>query len=414
MDDWLPSERRWLDRLAERAFDGEILLVRALPGWGLTTACQDLTGALGESAVVLDGRSVTEQNQRAFREDLDTRVRVAIDNTSAAQLILDNYGRAMRRSQGGTLHSLLYRLLVDSQAARDTGAVLTARPGDMLDPGFSGSPLISRARTVALPALAEEDAAAVGMEFGELRALVGDSTWLARRFASDGHRQGHLSAVEQLRNDRRRIVEALPPGAVARLAGDKEAVGPVDAIGREALMCLGTLDACDVFTPGTLIVESALLDEVQLQNPSWPGTLHESARQFSELVMASAHAFWVDRYIFSQPTRVREFLDLLRVETAVRLRILASDDRERAAFSPSIQKALGGVENVEVRLMHWSDRKQLHDRHLILTDLQTGFVLPTAGVILAFDAPGTAVAARIPAIDYSQYWARASVVYSAP
>ncbi|MGN6125792.1 MAG: hypothetical protein ACTHON_04440 [Humibacter sp.] len=412
MDEWLPSERRWLDRLAERTLDGNILLVRALPRWGIAAACLDLVASLGESAVIVDGRAATEQNQKLFREGVDRRIAAAIDKTGVAQLIFDNYGRAIRRSQGGTLHSLLYRLLVDSPAARDTGALLTARPSDMLDPGFSGSPLISRARTVALPALDEEDAAALDMELGKLRALVGDSTWLARRFAGEGHRQGHLSAVEHLNNDRRRIVEALPPGAVSHLAGGA-ATGTIDAAGREALMCLGSLDASGLFVPAAIVAESALLDEVHLQNPNWPGTLNDSARRFAELLAASANAYWIDRYIFDQPARVREFLDLIRAQTAARLRILTSDDRDRSAFSLSIATALNGIENVEVRFMHWSDRKSLHDRHLILTGLRAGYVLPTARVIVAVDAPGTAVAARIPAIDYSQYWARASIVFPA-
>jgi len=410
--DWLPSERRWLDALAERTLDGGIILVRAIPRWGLTATCEALAESLGESAVLVDGRTVTEANQKAFRDKLDSDIKAAIETMGLAQLLFDNYGRAIRRSQGGTLHSMLYRLLVDSPAARDTGALLTARPNDVLDPGFSGSPLISRATTFVLPAIDQEDADALGMDLTDLKTLAGESTWLARRFLDGGFRQGRVSAVEHLGHDGRRIVAALPPGAVNGLAGANE-TKPLDGISREALMCFGCVGPGGEFKPASLVAESTLLDEVASQNPAWPDLLSESARRFAGLLDSAEDAFWVDRYIFSQPVRAREFLDLVREQTSTRLRLLVCDDRERGAFAHSIANALDGVENVEVRFMHWSDKKLLHDRHLVLPALQSGYVLPTASVVLAIDHPGTAVAAKIPAVDYAPYWNRGSVVFPA-
>ena len=413
MLEWLPSERRWLDNLTERILDGEILLVRALPGWGLSAACKALADSLGESAVLVDGRTVSESIQKAFRERLDSDVQATIAKTGFAQLLFDNYGRAIRRSQGGFLHSMLYRLLVDSQTARDTGALLTARPSELLDPGFPGSPLISRAATVVLPVIGHEDAEELGMELSDLRILSGDSTWLARRFLDGGLRQGRVGAVEHLDHDRRRIVAALPPGAATRLARVEE-TGSLDGMSREAMMCLGRIGADDKFEPASLVAESKLLDELDVQNPAWPNSLRDSARRFADLMGGTQDAFWVDRYIFSQPARAREFLDLVRHETSTRLRLLVCDDRERGAFAHAIASALDGIAGVEVRFVHWSDKKLLHDRHLVLPTLQCGYILPTAGVVLAIDHPGTAVAARIPAIDYTPYWNRGSTVFLSP
>lgn len=410
MIEWLPSEIQWLSKLSERVFEGEIILVRAIPRWGLTALCAAVAGYLGESAVVVDGRNITELNQKAFREKLDAKVRATVDTTGAAQLLFDNYGHAIRRSQGGHLHSMLYSLLVDSPTARDTGALLTARPNDMLDPGFSGSPLISRARTVVLPALEKGDADKLGMELNELKGLSGDSTWLARRFLDGGPRQGRVSAVEHLTHDRHRIVEALPPAAVSRLA-DAADSGQLDVISRESLMCLGRVRSEDKFEPSALVVESGLIDEVQVQNPTWPANLHESVVRFVDLLSGAEDAIWVDRYLFSQPSHTRAFLDQVRALTSTRLRLLVSDDRDRATFGSSVAEALGDIDGVEVRFMYWSDRKQLHDRHLIVPSLRKGFVLPTANVVLAVDTPGTAIAARIPAVDYSQYWGRATRVF---
>lgn len=67
---WLPTEHLWLESICEGLVEGEVLLVRGLPRWGLSTACQAVSEALGESAILLDGREVTEQNQRDFRDRL--------------------------------------------------------------------------------------------------------------------------------------------------------------------------------------------------------------------------------------------------------------------------------------------------------------------------------------------------------
>ncbi|PUB32451.1 hypothetical protein C8K30_101977 [Promicromonospora sp. AC04] len=360
----------------------------------------------------VEGRSITEASQKAIREKLDTDVASAIETNGYAQLIFDDYGRAIRRSQSGTLHSMLYRLLVDSATARDTGALLIARPSDMLDLNFAGSPLISRAQTVVLPALAEADASELGFQLAELQDLAGESTWLARRLMSAGPRQGRVGVVEHLNFDRRRIVESLPPGAVEVLAGAGTGL-PVDSISREALMCLGAFDADDAFEPATLVSESKFLDEVRLQNPGWPGSLAESVHRFADLLVGAENAFWVDRYLLAEPSRVREFLDLLQPSTTARLRLLVSDDRERANFPGSISSVLDGVQNVEVRFMHRLDRKPLHDRHLVLPALRSGYVLPTARVILGIDDPGTALAVPMPAVDYTAYWRRATPVFPA-
>lgn len=413
MSSWLPSELAWLDEIAERILTGEIVLVRSLPRWGLSSVCQSLAEALGESAVVVDGRSVTEHNQKAVRAQIDSDVKATIDKVGCAQLIFDDYGRAIRRSQGGTLHSMLYRLLVDSEAARDAGALLVARSGDMLDLNFSGSPLISRAQTVVLPVLSDEDAEVLSIDLDALKKTAGESTWLARRFLGVSARQGQVSAIEHLNNDRRRIVEALPPAAVEVLAGAR-APADCDAASSEALLCLGSTNMGVEFEPSGLVEVSNLLEEVRLSNPGWPGARGESIHKFADLLAGVEDAIWVDRYLFSEPSRVREFLNDLQQLTAARLRLLVSDDRDRVNFPGAISSAMDGLGNVEVRFMDRHDRRRLHDRHLVLPALRSGFVLPTAGVILGADDPGSAVSVPMPAlaVNYAECWDRGKRVWS--
>lgn len=410
--EWLPSERSWIDQLAERIFEGEIVLVRALPQWGLSTVCKSVAEILGDSAVVVDGRAIKEENQKAVREKIDADVSAAIENSGCAQLIFDDYGRAIRRSQGGTLHSMLYRLLIDSEAARDTGALLVAHSGDMLDLNFSGSPLISRARTVVLPDLGAEDSEAVSIEIATLREMAGESTWLARHFLGVSARQARVGAVEQLNNNRRRIVQTLPPPAIEVLAGAR-LVRDCDAVSREALLCLGSIDTAGGFVPAGLVAESTLLGEVRARNPGWPADSDESVQRFADMLAGVEDAIWVDRYLFTEPARVRSFLVELRRLTATRLRLLVSGDRDRPDFAGAVSAALDGLDGVQVRSMSRHDRRKLHDRHLVFPAMKSGVVLPTAGVILGADDPGSAVSVPMPAlaINYAECWTRGTRVW---
>lgn len=412
MSSWLPSERAWINQIAERVLTGEVVLVRSLPRWGLSAVCESVAEALGESAVMVDGRAVTEHSQRALREQIDADIAAAIDAAGCAQLVFDDYGHAIRRSQGGTLHSMLYRLLVDSEAARDTGALLVARSGDMLDLNFSGSPLVSRAQTVVLPVLSDEDAEVLATDLGTLKEMVGESTWLARRFHGASTRQGRVNAVEHLNNDRRRIIEALPAATVEVLLGAR-APQDCDAVSSEALLCLGSTNTGGEFKPSELLEESKLLDEVRLKNPGWPGTRGESVQRFADLLAGVEHAIWIDRYLFSEPSRVRDFLIDLRGLTTARLRLLVSDERDRSNFAGAISSVMTGLGDVEVRFMNRHDRRRLHDRHLVFPAMQSGVVLPTAGVILGADDPGSAVSVPMSAlaVNYEEYWARGTRIW---
>lgn len=410
--EWLPSELRWIEGITDRVLTGDILLIRSVPRWGVTSVCAAVEAQLGSSAISIAGRSISESTQRATREELDKQITSKVDADGYAQLIFDDYGHAIRRSQGGALHSMLYRLLVDSSPARDTGALLVARAGDVLDLQFAGSPLLSRTETIPLPLLTVDDADALNLNLDELRELVGESTWLARRFLGRTAREGRISAIEHLNADSRRIIDALPPDAVEVLAGARryDAAGPVS---QEVLLCLGMINGRSAYHPASLVVDSNLIEDIELQSPGWPPQRAASVQQFSDFLAGTNDAIWVDRYALSRPQATRQFLEALRLRTSARIRILVSDNRDRPSFVEEIISALDNVASVEVRFMHRSDRHRLHDRHLVLPAMRTGYVLPTAGVILSQDDPGSAVSVKMPslAINYSECWNRADPVF---
>lgn len=410
--EWLPSERLWIGEITDRVLTGGNLLVRSLPRWGLTTVCAAVGAQLGSSAVVVAGRSITEPTQRTAREELDRQMTAKVDTDGYAQLIFDDYGHALQRSQGGALHSMLYRLLVDSSQARDIGALLVARAGDVLDLKFAGSPLLSRAETIPLPLLTAEDATVLGLDLSEVRKMAGDSTWLARRFLGRTNREGRMSAVEHLNADRRRIIDALPSDAVEVLVGatSYDNAGPV---GQEALLCLGTIESGSDYRPASLVTEAKLLEDIQLQSPGWPPQRAASVKQFAGFLAGINDAIWVDRYAMSRPQIAGRFLNDLRRHTQARLRILVSNDRDRPTFAQEIVSELSSVPRVEVRFMHRSDRHLLHDRHLVIPAMKCGYVLPTAAVIFSQDDPGSAVSVKMPdlAINYSECWNRGEAVF---
>ncbi|GAB92743.1 hypothetical protein GORHZ_191_00020 [Gordonia rhizosphera NBRC 16068] len=408
---WLPSESEWIDHVASEMLDGRKYLVRGLPRWGLSTVCESLVDIFGDSAQLVRGRDFTESNQSELRERVDESVTAAVEKHGIAQLVFDDYGHALRRSQGGALHSTLYRLLVDGRSARDIGAFFVARTADPLDPHFSGSPLLSRVESKALPRLHDDDCAAVGQSSIRLRALAGDSTWLARRFLGKSADEAELDTVERLAHDARRLVEALPPDTIEVLRNVRRA-SDITPAGREALRCIGSVIG-DQFELAELVAQTPLLDEVEAVSPGWPAVLDASVGQFAKLLNGVSSAIWIDRYIFSDPSDAARFLALLANHSGSKLRILTSDDYNRPDLANEIRTALRDIDNVQVRFMLGSDRRALHDRHLVIPADKTGYTLPTSGVIVGRDDPGSAVSTRMPylSFDYSKCWQRARVVY---
>lgn len=408
---WLPSDREWIEDVAGLVFDGAILLTRGLPRSGKTSLAKAVADELGESAIFVSGRDFDEKSQVARREELRRTVVDTVARCGVAQVVFDDYGRAIRRSGGGALHSMLYGLLVDGPVAQDVGALLTSRFGDDLTLRFSGSPLLSRARTISQPVLQEKDAESLGLSWGDLIRLIGTATSLARRLDAASSSTRAYQVVEYLKADAHAISNDLPTSAIEVLLGAKDH-READNFAQQALLSLGSLNEEGVFEFAQVVEESELCAEVQVRAPGWPASPTGSVEQFAEMLAGAEYAYWVDRYMCADPAALRAFLLGLRKRTGARLRLLTCEDRDVLRFVDRVRDEVASIDDVEVRLMKYYDRADLHDRHLALPAFGTGFVLPTAGVITGRDAPGSAIAVRMPAlpVDYSEYWKRATPV----
>lgn len=410
---WLPSENRWIDEIAERVLMGEIIVVRAVRKWGMSEFAKTLCHRLGDSAVLVRGLEFTESSQKDLRAKIAEDLERTVEKHRCAQLIFDDYGDALRRTQGGTLHSMLYGRLVDSDRAADIGAVLIAKFSDTIDLEFSGSPLVSRADVVALPILDEADSVEVGFDYSTIRARVGDGTWLARNFNGVNNlSEGDLRTVEKTNFSAEKIVHSLPYSAVEVLAGARS-YADTDALGKESLKLFGYVSDFGAFETGSLVSQSQVLDLIHAQSPGWPSSFDSSVDKFVDLISGASDCIWVDRYLFSDPDRARRFLDRVRLQSSARLRILVSRDFKHGGQETDISSALQGLDDVVVKFMNRSDRHMLHDRHLIIPSMMKGFNLPTARVIFGLDAPGSAVVSKLPAfaINYSEFWRRADPVF---
>lgn len=405
----LPSDLEWISVVVDRLIDGEVLLVRGLPRTGKSVLCSAIAHQLGESAVLLEGGRYAEDHQAELRAQLENQIASKVSAHGCAQLIFDDYGKAIRRSQGGALHSFLYRVLIDGKHARDIGALLTSRFSDDLHLGFSGSPLLSRAQTITQPRLADADAAELGVSLPQLRSLVGNSTALAARIQKQSAGSAIYALVEHLKANEASLVRDLPSGAVEVLMGARE-FDDVDAISKLALSVLGNRLPDGSFAMAQVVIEAGLASGLSARNPGWPATRSDSVERFVRMLAGIDSAIWVDRYLFADLPSLRSFLVAVRAKTQTRLRLLGSHDRASPRSAEDVADALETIGSVEARMMTGSDRRQLHDRHLVLPASRSGFVLPTAGVILGLHDPGSAVAVRMPtlAVNYSEYWRRAT------
>ena len=365
-----------------------------------------LVGELGGSALYFDGAAVNEGNQSRGTRTVRAEIEARLDEHHCAQLVFDSYGSAVRRARGGVLHSQLYGQLVDGSRSRDIGALFTSRYADALDLKVSGSPLLGRADFIELPMLGEEDAAALGLVISEARAYYGDATSLAHvAFRSRPH--SSTDAVPDfVSTNASSYARDLPPDAARVLLGARS-FSDADGVGRRALRGLGT-ETDGTYVVARAVSQSALLSELRSRNPGWPRTEADSVARFAELLTEAPNALWVDRYLYEKPDRLARFLAEVRTATSMPVRLLGRPTNDYATVRREIASALGGIVGVEARVMAYSDAPGLHDRHLVSSSVGVGYILPTAGVILCLDDPGSAVVVRMPSIafNYEACWSR--------
>ena len=404
----LPSEQAWVLVVADRLLGGDRLLVRGLPRSGKTLLARAIADMLGETAFYFDGAAIKEANQAEQHARLQAEMDDRLNGLDCVQLIFDGYGRAVRRSRGGVLHSQLYGQLIDGDRARDIGAIFTSRYADALDIKVSGSPLLGRVTVVELPKLTEEDAATLGLDLETAKSYFGDSTALAHLTLNAKPIGSFDSVAEFLSINAAALARDLPTGAIQVLV-EARSFSDVDSTSRRALRGLGS-ESDGGYTVATMVAESQLTAELRARNHRWPATEEESVARFCELLADATSALWVDRYIYEEPDQLANFLVSVRRSTAVPVRLLGKPETDHASVRAQLAAALRNVADLEARIMAYQDIKRLHDRHLVDPASNIGFVVPTADVILSNVEAGSAIAVEMPSIDfdYEACWSRAT------
>ncbi|MFI5591701.1 hypothetical protein ACIA5G_42090 [Amycolatopsis sp. NPDC051758] len=395
-----------MHHVAGRLIDGSLLVVRGLPRSGKTILSKAVADELGGSAFYFDGAAVDDVNQKHEHARLRSEVERRLAEHGCAQLVFDSYGNAVRQSRGGVLHSQLYGQLVDGPGGRDIGALFTSRYADALDLRVSGSPLLGRADFIELPRLSVEDAAVLGLSVDQARSYYGDTTSLAHAAFRSGALSGPDAVSDFVSANAASYTRDLPPDAARVLLGART-FSDADGAGRQALRGLGA-EADGTYEVARAVTQSTLLTELRRRNPGWPKVRADSVARFAELLDDVPNALWVDRYVYEKPDQLAHFLKEVRSATDAPVRLLGKPVNDHANVRRDIGRSLEGIAGVDARVMAYSDCPRLHDRHLVSPSLDAGYILPTAGVILGMDDPGSAVIVRMPSIafNYEACWKR--------
>ncbi|MFI8218326.1 AAA family ATPase [Streptomyces sp. NPDC085932] len=399
----LPTQRRWVDQVCGYLIDGETLIVRGVPGTGKTVLLEAVAREPGETSVCARGREFTDDNQQERTTALREGVRKALDRHGAAHLLFDDYPHALRNTHGLRLQRQLLRLLVDGEGALDVGALLTGRWGRSMHLVSTGSPLVARARVVALPVAEKADFEAMDCVGSPQAAeAVGGNTALLAKVVQVLGR----AALHQVRDSAEALapkwVEDVPWEAatwIKRVVREGPAALPGDDSAVEALAPL--LVPADERRYGVVraLHSEAARATLDGRAPTWPATWQESVKTFCGPLSGVPEAVWVDRYMAVKPEPLLRFVAAVRATCRTPLRLLVAKNKNDTAWTAADIRAFAR-QHCEVRIMHPGDRRQLHDRQLIfLGDLEGGVILPTARVLMCQDPPGSAVAVRAPTLD---------------
>ncbi|MDH6579034.1 ATP-binding protein [Kitasatospora sp. MAP5-34] len=411
----LPSQRQWVQAVCEHLIDGETVIVRGAPGSGKSTLLDAVARELGDTSVSTRGRQYTEQDQDARREGFQKRVYEALSRHGTAHLLFDDYPHALQRTHGVRLQRQLLHLLVDGEYAVDIGALLTGRWARSMHLVSSGSPLVARARVMPLPGTVEADFEAVGCtRSAEAVATVGGNTALLAKVTAVLDRPALHQARMTAELQAPRWVQDVPWEAVQWIKDvvrDGPAAPPSDDLATEALAPLIFPASDGRYDVVSALRSSAALAELDGRAPTWPDRWAESVATFCGLLSGAPTVIWADRYLAVDPPTLLQFIQAVRVSCGTRILMLIAKDQAQGVDASAV--AAFAALDCEIRTMHPGDRKQLHDRQLIfLGGRQGGVVMPTGGVVLCKDPPGSAMAIQAPLLDQNlirDAWGRGRV-----
>lgn len=399
-----PSAADWVDEQAIRLLEGRRLLVRALPRAGKSWFAESLARSLPTTAILVRGREFSEQNQADLRGELVTRLKTLVEEHGSAQLVFDDYHRALARSQGARLQAQLHAVLVDSAEARDIGAIFFARQMTPIHLEVRGSPLASRLESIALPEWEVRDLQHYGLAGSrdELAARIGGAPGDLYRY----HDVGYEGVVERLKIDADSVVGDLPADATEALVGQRELDSLSVATRRQMV---GLLHCDGVRVRLTSAVADSELGARVTRSAGWPSSLAASAAAFAQLLSGCDHALWSDRYLSVDPPALTEFLLAVRETTSCHIDLLMSDYvPDTMVNHTALRQVEERCPSVSVRLMTHADRRLLHERHLVRLAEGGGWSIPIFAALVGKEPAGSAVATRASGfgVDYPAVWTR--------
>lgn len=381
----LPSVSAWVDELSFALLSGERRSVVAPPTAGKSTAARSVLKTLGPSALYVTGRDFSDGNllERItnIRESLTELVAVH----GGAQLIFDDYDRALRRQRGSRLQANLYGLLVDSALSRDLGALFLSRCAGPQHVESAGSPLMSRVEWAPLPRLGSLDFATLGVPEGDVVEWFGDSAFHASRAVIGGSfRPSVLAANEKLQLAR--LLADMPSRAKQFMAGKQGELTALTSSEQSSLRGLFFEGR-----PTRLADGIGLVDEIAIRAEGWPRAERDRVSAFCDLIAGQDRVLWVDRYLYSDVPALRRFLEHVARVSSVKILLLGSPRRGDLDVDEGAVGSLSEISTVKAHFMNPRDWHPLHDRHLVRMDKSGGWVVPMAAVVLGRFDGGSAV-----------------------
>lgn len=405
MSTLLPAQRRWVEDVCLELLDGQIVVLRGLPGTGKSVLADAILRELGRGAMIIHGRSFNDHNQMDYISRIRDTITSSFQSTGQAQLVFDDYPHALRWSDAARLQATLLHALVDGPIARDTGALLTGRWARSMQLRVRGSPLLARAQFRPLPEIADADLEIVGIQkndFGKTLDEIGAMPSLLARVRIIGGRPDYSAVRQVLAELASRWIGDLPWEAITWL---RSRVGEPDEDLRSSLAWEAVQPLLTNIRPRRLLAGlrnsefEALLED---RSPVWPSEKSRSVERFVDLINGVSSLIWVDRYLTSDPVNLYEFIQGVRSRTSTRLLLLTSSSLTSDAIrrNSDTVKDLARLDGIEIRSMGQRHYRLLHDRQLVfLGDREGGVVLPTTDVILGRNPVGSALAVQVPIVE---------------
>jgi len=377
---------QFAESLAIDLLDARVIALQGLPRSGRSGVLRRVHDACGDSAVLLQGRSVTESNHRQMVQRVEAQLRQRMADFGAAQLIVDDFGLVMRSSFGHVFQGALRASVVDGDEAPSIGCLVATCLSDPVQVrGKRGSPLLAVAHYRFMPWYSESDVAVAAQQAGmsphELLRLCGSNIALIDRLIIGSFAEAETFAATSVD----RWMADLTPGDLADIDSAARGSAPYSS-GHDRIAPLLFKDQASVQLAG-LIPQSRVINALL---GAWPSSLVGSASRFASRVGYEPTPMWVDRYLVLHPAALADFLKRVAAAcppTALRLLTTRAgtaqlSSADRASLSTAIADASNAGMAIAIRVADSRDVSALHARQLLLPVVGRAYQLPPEDRVL--------------------------------